>query len=253
MALYFKPGIGEWLWENGISLEAFLENLKNVEDLDARLSLTDAGKDWLLLHSTFISEIELFLDENQYSSGTLAFAKNSILVLLNDGEVDFNNRLLYDSSLDQDYRSRMSGEEIEIFNTLSDFQKADYLKSAQQASNYANSYHGASIYNGKGDAVRHAFWNALSTVRLGGPLAKQLTDAHESGDLDPDYINHYKERNMDLFNNVKGIEIGNSSGRLYQLVEQALANGDLRYLSYLLGGGASGRATDSSQLIPTNQ
>ena len=34
MALYFKPGIGEWLWENGISLEQYLENLAWEENID---------------------------------------------------------------------------------------------------------------------------------------------------------------------------------------------------------------------------
>ena len=34
MAVYFKPGIGEWLWENGISLEQYLENLAWEENID---------------------------------------------------------------------------------------------------------------------------------------------------------------------------------------------------------------------------
>lgn len=126
--------------------------------------------------------------------------------------------------------------------------------SAQQAWNYAELYYKESFYNGKGDAVRHAFWNALSTVRLGETLTKQLTDAHETDPHpDPTYTNHYKEVQMDLFNNAVGRQIANGSGKLYELIEQAIANGDLRYLSRLLGGGQSGRATNQSELTPTNQ
>ena len=83
----------------------------------------------------------------------------------------------------------MSQQERNIFDTLSNFQKLQYLTSAQQAWNYAESYYGGSF----------------------------------------------------------------GSGRLYQLIKQALTNGDLRYLSHLLGGGSQGKATDSSRLTPTNQ
>ena len=80
-------------------------------------------------------------------------------------------------------------------------------------------------------------------------LTKKLTDAHESDPLEVDYTNHFKEREMDIFNNKVGRDIANKSGKLYLLVEEALKNGELRKLSNLAD---NRRATDSSQLIPTN-
>ena len=58
---------------------------------------------------------------------------------------------------------------------------------------------------------------------------------------------------MDLFNNEKGRQIAYGTGKLYFLVEEALKNGQLRYLSHLQGGGKSGRATSKSKLTPTNK
>lgn len=81
--------------------------------------------------------------------------------------------------------------------------------------------------------MRHAFWNALCTVRLGDALTKELTTAHESDPLDPNYIYHYKESEMDLFNNEQGRQIAYGSGKLYQLIENALSNGELKYLKPL--------------------
>jgi len=43
MAVYFKPGIGEWLWENGISLEQYLENLVEMEVLTDAIEVFDTN------------------------------------------------------------------------------------------------------------------------------------------------------------------------------------------------------------------
>jgi hypothetical protein len=58
---------------------------------------------------------------------------------------------------------------------------------------------------------------------------------------------------MDLYNNDQGRQIAYGSGKLYQLVQNALDNGNLRYLNNLEFTGVFWRATNSSQLIPTNQ
>jgi hypothetical protein len=190
-----------------------------------------------------------FVIENHFSTQAIAFAKAAVVVLENGGEVDFENRLIYDSTLDQDYLSLMAKKEKEIFDSLTNYQKTQYLMSAQQAWKYAEIHYLESFYNGNGDAVRHAFWNALATVRLGEALTKKLTDAHESDPFEADYPNQYKERDMDLFNNNVGREIASKSGRLFQLIEEALKSGNLRKLSNLA---PNRRATDTSQLIPTN-
>ncbi len=84
-------------------------------------------------------------------------------------------------------------------------------------------------------------------------MAKLFSDAHESENP----IILILEEQMDLFNNNIGHESisGNGSlslSQLANLIYQKLLNGDLRYLSNLLGGGSSGRATNLSQLTPTN-
>lgn len=190
------------------------------------------------------------LEKRIYEGGTFFdFAEAAVVALENGGEVDFENRLIYDPTLDQDYLSLMAKKEKEIFDSLTNYQKTQYLMSAQQAWKYAEIHYLESFYNGNGDAVRHAFWNALATVRLGEALTKKLTDAHESDPFEADYPNQYKERDMDLFNNNVGREIASKSGRLFQLIEEALKSGNLRKLSNLA---PNRRATDTSQLIPTN-
>ncbi len=70
-----------------------------------------------------------------------------------------------------------------------------------------------------------------------------------------DYDLHYKETEMDLFNNQKGREIANGAGLLWQLVKTSLENGELRYLSNLDPNSTipgTCNATSSSVLIPTN-
>ena len=134
-----------------------------------------------------------------------------------------------------------------------------YLQSAYNAENRMESLYPltslnpCSTYNGKGDAFRHAFWNALSTVRIGESLTEQLTTAHEDRSAPPGYpaADYAKETQMDLYNNARGREIAYGSGLLWQLVKTAKENGELRYLAPL-NTPLNCRATSSSILTPTN-
>ncbi|WP_373060275.1 hypothetical protein [Zunongwangia sp. H14] len=66
-------------------------------------------------------------------------------------------------------------------------------------------------------------------------LTKQLTDAHEEIDYDPDYPDHYNETDMDLFNNAQGRELATHYGSfISKLVKNAFDNGELRYLNNLV-------------------
>lgn len=59
---------------------------------------------------------------------------------------------------------------------------------------------------------------------------------------------------MDLFNNTKGRELAAEYGSfIFQLVENALDEGDLRYLNNLEFIDIFWKATNSSQQTPTNQ
>lgn len=92
---------------------------------------------------------------------------------------------------------------------------------------------------------------------MSGPiLAEDLATAHEDKPAPPNYPNYFKEVQMDLFNNQVGRDKMNwlvdGYDSLTESILEALTNGELRYLSNLQGNGASGRATNQSQLIPTN-
>src|SRR5690606_8120661 len=88
-------------------------------------------------------------------------------------------------------------------------------------------------YNGKGDAFRHAYWNALSSQRIGVGLTNLLTTRHEN--RPPDYAYESKEVEMDLFNNQVGQDIvynGMTNLLLMQeAIQDALDNGELKYLN----------------------
>ncbi|PTX60463.1 hypothetical protein C8N46_106107 [Kordia periserrulae] len=152
---------------------------------------------------------------------------------------------------EQDYRLQMSEEELSIFDSLSKKTQIKYLWSGYNAINKADELFPLPCerYNGKGDALRHTLWNALSTNRIGAALTYQLTTAHENQSFD--YYHEYKEKEMDLFNNNIGINLGQlDMSVIEQEVVNALNNGSLKYLNNL---NSNCRATNASQLIPTNQ
>jgi hypothetical protein len=94
------------------------------------------------------------------------------------------------------------------------------------------------LEDGKADAFRHSYWNALGTAVFSDSIMKLFADAHEWGQ---DSLSV----EMDLFNNEIGRNIGlnfsfSDSNELIEFfVLEALNNGELRYI-------------DNGALIPTN-
>ncbi|KAB8152947.1 hypothetical protein EZY14_011190 [Kordia sp. TARA_039_SRF] len=124
--------------------------------------------------------------------------------------------------------------------------------------------------NGKPDAFRHAFFHAINTKDINKHKTRLFADAHES-EVPNRWI---LEKEMDLYNNYKGIDLIDS-GNLYNesvdtiaiLVYNMINNGDLVYLSPINyndpqfydnpnttepNDGNHGINTNTS-LIPTNQ
>jgi len=64
-------------------------------------------------------------------------------------------------------------------------------------------FSGGSLHNGPGDAFRHCYWSALLARDIGPKNAKAFTSAHESRPGNPP-----KEKDMDLYDNRNGLEIG---------------------------------------------
>lgn len=153
---------------------------------------------------------------------------------------------------EQDYKRRMSQKELQIFEQMSELNKAQFLRNAWEAQSYAEKYFPNSVYNGKGDAVRHALFHAMNTVSIGNTLSKQLGDAHE--DQNSRYPYEWKEVNMDLHNNQVGREWSNWFERGYysginESIIAALEAGELVYLNNLDN---NGRATALSVLVKSN-
>ena len=238
---------------NEPNISSMIGNIKNALDLNSSELV------WLHNDATNgeIMEIDLYINMNSLDGSLLneakEFGESAVEALMNNGEIDLFNRLIYNPVVAQDYRASMSAAEIAIFDTLSAAQQFLYIKAATNAYIYAETAFPQPVRNTKGDAFKHAFWNAISTVYIGEALTEQLTTAHENIIYDPNYLNHFKETQMDYHNNAQGRQIAYGSGILYQLVENALDNGNLRYLSNLIFQNGFWNATDASQLIPTNQ
>jgi RHS repeat-associated protein len=66
------------------------------------------------------------------------------------------------------------------------------------SSKFAEGFH-----NGKADAYRHALWNAIMIKELGSDWTKSFADAHEDFEGNPK-----EEKQMDIYNNQQGREIG---------------------------------------------
>ncbi|WP_051947474.1 DUF6973 domain-containing protein [Muricauda sp. MAR_2010_75] len=214
-----------------------------VNGLRTKLTLSTNEINFLLRNGQLTQGLTSFLAKNK-SATAKAYARFILVGIMNGNNVNFG----------QDYRGQMSSSEIIIFNSLSIFEQMAYLFNAQKATWKAQDLYPNSLYNGKGDAFRHAYFNALNAILLGPSLAEDLATAHE--DKPFDYSNHYKEKQMDLFNNQVGRTkkdwLADGYQSLPASILDAMAKGELRYLSNLQGGGASGPATNQSKLIPTN-
>jgi len=199
-------------------------------------------------------KLSMYLKNNNCSEEAQKFGALAKEAIVAGGEVDYEKKLIYNPKIADQIKSRMSTAESAIFENLTTIQQFLYLKAATEAYIYAESFYPRPVRNTKGDAVKHALWNALSTNYIGASLTKQLTDAHEVITYDSNYPNHFKETNMDLFNNAIGRELATQYGNfIFQLVENALGNGELRYLNKLEFNGIFWKATNLSQLTATNQ
>lgn len=218
--------------------------------------------EWLNLPENTDVKIEVFKYlENQtnqnsllstsscYENDVLEFALNLIETSKN---LEINAAEIWNNDY-EGFRNQMSITERAIFDDILPNRKMWYMVSAKKAFDKANELFPPSTncnpHNGKGDAFRHALWNALCTGFFGADLTEQLTTAHEN--RPPAYSYNYKENNMDLYNNHKGRIVGGYSNvnNVISNTLQYLQIGGLRYLNDL---DSNCFATYSSILIPTN-
>lgn len=128
------------------------------------------------------------------------------------------------------YREMMTTAEIAIYDKMSRINQVSYLLNAMIATNEAKKlYSHLSQHNDKADAFRHAYFSLLNAIDLGISLAKSLGDAHE------DFVgNPALEKEMDLYNNLKGREalsaLVQSSDDPSSLIQNLADNGDLKII-----------------------
>ncbi len=124
----------------------------------------------------------------------------------------------------------VTGAEIKlILLYYADAQKANQLaqEALRIAQEEANStFSQDSLWNGEGDAYRHALWNAMMVRELGVERAKQFGDAHEDFEG-----NDSAEKTMDLYNNEIGRRLGadpaNAGKDLREIIKEALKKVEL--------------------------
>jgi hypothetical protein len=188
-----------------------------------------------------------YLIANNYSDEGQEFIDEVINLSI---DLDMDVMEVWIDKYDQ-FINGMSVTEKVIYDDLSIKRKLSYIAAAYKANDKAIELYPNSLYNGKGDAYRHTLWNALTTLLINSDLANQLTSAHEEKPFDYQY--HYKEKDMDLFNNLKGRNIAAFSNlyNVYENVQTHLNIGLLWYLNNLAT--TTNRATQNSILTPTNQ
>lgn len=98
-------------------------------------------------------------------------------------------------------------------------------------------------HNGPQDAVRHALWSAYMANSMGAAKAKAWGDAHEDYPENPP-----DEKQMDLYNNQIGRQIGTTHSRddIFEAVRAALQSGQLQTS---LGAGGGGGGGDCGMLL----
>lgn len=223
------------------------------------ISVENAEKLIEFLNNNFSQDsLDFALELLEIMEGNLELSFVDSIITLKGQKLNIDIALSEYLEFENDYKQQMSQSEIAIFETLNLYQQASYLINAYVASKKAIDLYPGQIHNRLGDAYRHALWNALCTFDLGLELTESLTTAHE--DTPSNYTYNYKEDEMDLFNNDKGRQIAfNYSENLpifspplaiFDLIEQAVSFGYLRYLNNL---DSNNLATENSELIPTNQ
>ena len=85
----------------------------------------------------------------------------------------------------------------------------------------------SSLHNNKGDAFRHAYWNAILSRMIGRSSAKLWTDAHENGAAGQPV----RQKRMDLHNNWVGRDVAarNTYANLRTIEGVILQRRDLKW------------------------
>ena len=200
------------------------------------------------LYQSLVEYLSLNITNNTVNAEALLFANEVVNVSI---QLNINAMSVWEDY--DNFVGQMSINEKNIFDNLLPNRKLWYMASAKKALDKTMElFPVSSHHNGKGDAFRHALWNGLCKLTMAGNLGEQLTTAHEDKPAPPGDLYNYKEKQMDLYNNNKGIQIALISN-LTNITANVLLDLNNGYLVYLNNLDTNKRATYNSVLIPTNQ
>lgn len=231
-----------------------------VETIATKVMLSSSQLEWLNSHQEIAKEIETYLLNSSNANYQLVY-DNVVNLMTNssyfqfvsnyavnnpDNTVWWENDTFLDNPANITFDVEANGG---IYSKLTAAEKILVKKYPIEATKMWNNksaaeeavinIFGSNSLNDRGDAVRHAFFNAMNQRdceyfnRQVPDLAKQFSDAHESETP----VQFAKEKEMDIFNNTVGQSIGHGKGILYldddllTTVMDKMRNGELRYLS----------------------
>jgi hypothetical protein len=272
---------GNILSVQAISVKTMLANLNIILDEDQLSFLND--------NTSITINIRTFLSANNNTDGA-KFAVEMINALMNNPQPTYttldylgkNDGLNYQWWLDDSQIELIMGDPYETWKKVSKREKElvkgfpndayQIYKNKTIAFQKTNQIFGnvPGNLNGKADAFRHAFFQAINTVKIGKYDTKLFADAHESETPN----NLIKEKQMDLSNNEKGMDLiafdhpnWTDINLIANEVFNLISTGQLVYLSpinynstsfwddpntTILNDGNHG-ISQNTQLIPTNQ
>ncbi len=185
-----KPKDSVWRAMDGIN-----EKLKTTGKLD--LADGKNSEELKLLQYLMGSEVTGVMDEK-------IFNRLEVLMLSNNRELDINNFSHEDMEIVKQYKQTAISDMYNLNpNIINDYGEAlnDPIgglvvkKASEEANNKAFAYYAKPQFGNKyideneepidadgteQNAMKHALWNALATMKLGYDRAKKFTDAHES-------------------------------------------------------------------------
>lgn len=132
-----------------------------------------------------------------------------------------------------DVLNRLTSEEIKLYSSHP-IKAAKAKSCADQAeSSASNKYKAYTLWQGNGDAYRHAYWSALMTKKIDRNFAYDVGLAHEGLKSGYNFDKQNADTKMDISNNYSGRKIGTSNSSksdstISSVVKSNCSNGKLK-------------------------